>query len=572
MKPKLSRRDFLKMTAAASAALMSGVDLARARHRLPGALPGSLLQDACVQDWTPTFPPIPRYDPPVRISVPFSADTRYPDGDDATNNPMYNRIVEQLGVEYTPKFTASGDVRTRLNIAAASGELPDMFWNTGIDTANFVDNGVAKEITDIWNATATDLVKEKKGYPDAEFWRDVRRGDRIYGIPFIGPAHNIENFGHIRADLLDQLGMDPPDTLEDLDTILHAFKSEGFCEYPLALCQALASWATSADPIFGAFGVMPIGWVETSDGDLMHASLDRRIKEPLALLRDWYADGLIDPDFFTYGETTGVPQISSGRAGVIFSPWWYGGGIMEDLLLQLPSEARFTFFGPPAGPDGTRGFYGYSMARGGNVLFRHGLGDHQVEAAIQHLNWAMDLHVNWREYQQYGEWRNSQAFAEGYYWQWDEDCNVVPGPLFPEGEYRMMHDIGFTFPWVNYPAYQIDVFADMADMFEEYDADPSGMNKAEIFLSTNEVIRREVTYYNFIVSQAEYAIFDKWSGTTTDNFVRYQTNLDVLRQRTMAEVIIGARSVGSYDDYIDEWLASGGREITRDVNAWWHSR
>jgi putative aldouronate transport system substrate-binding protein len=555
----ISRRDFLKIAAASTT---SG-----ALAALP-QFGGSLVlgQGSCGMDWDPSYPPFDKYDPPIEITMPWYGTSRTFIGDDGpTNNPMYNRILDNLGLKYMPAWQADGEAATqRMAAAIAAGELPDMFVPNGQQLAVLIQNDAIEDITDIFEATASDLVKEKKQYPAGDNWIEVKRGDRIYGVAFTyGPGYNIDNLGYIRQDFLDQLGLPMPETLDQLTETLRAFNQNGLCQFGINACKNLVTWYQSLDPVFGAFGTMPGRWLENGDGTLRYASLDPEVKEGLAVIRGWYEEGLIDPDFYTYSEGDAASGVASGRQGAFFAPWWIGGGLVKDLYEQFP-DAKLSIMPAPAGPAGLRGRAG-SGTRGNGVVYRKGLDPAVIEATIKELNWQMEMHVNWEMYQQYGASRNDHGFFEGYEWVFDENCNLIPGPLSPAREYEYMAYIGYNFSHNCYPDYQADIFRDMAAWL---DKDEAELNQAQRYLLSNPVVLREIEFYNAVFDTLDTAILDRWLGPTPESMTQYMTDLNTMEQSVFTEIIIGSRPLEDFDIFVQDWMAGGGEQITADVNAW----
>lgn len=521
-------------------------------------------------DWTPTFPEFEAYDPPITINTPFPASADFIGDDTFTDNPMYNRIVENLGIQYEIAWQSNDD--TQLQTAIASGNLPDMFaaGGTGGDaTAQLsllIENGAIADITDIWEEVASDLTKERKNYPGDDTWVSVTRDGRIYGIAFTyGPAYNIDNLGFIRQDWLDEVGLPLPTTIEELETAMRAFKDAGLAEYGINANQALVTWYMSLDPIFGAFGAMPQTWVENEDGTLRYSSLDEGARDALELLAGWYADGLIDPDFFTYGQGDSAAVVMSEQVGVWFAPWWSAGTITLPLTQQNP-DARVSILPPLTGPDGESGRKA-SPTRGAAVVFRADVDEAVIRAAIEQLNWQIDMHVNWEEYQQYGEWRNSHAFEEGYEWVFNEDCEIEAGPV--ANSYVYMDTVGMGFPFITYPSYQSDVFVDMAAWAE---MDESELNNAQQYLLQNPQVLLEVQYYNTVVDTLDDAIVDRYLGANTEAMTDVMPDLATLESTYYIEIITGTRPIEDFDSFVEEWMASGGDQVTADVNAWFSTQ
>jgi putative aldouronate transport system substrate-binding protein len=522
----------------------------------------------CAMDWKPTEPPAPKkYSPPVKISVPIcDNDPEWIGKDSRTNNPAYNRIKNYLGIEYQVHWQATGDVcEQKYKTDMAAGTLPDMFLRTGVALAEMIDNGAVEEIRSIWEATASPLTKEKKEYPNGRIWRPVWRGEKLYGVAWVnGPAYNVDNIGFIRKDWLDKLGLPMPETLDDITRTAREFLKAKVCEYPILTRAQLITYAMSLDAVWGAFGAMPELWLKTADGKLEYGSLRPGAKDAIGVIRQWYQEKLIYPDFYTITNPNATAQISGGKGGIFFDPWWVGGSLV-DWEQQLPG-AQFAIMPLPKGPTGLRGRRGPSDA-GNATVFRKGVDPIKIEAAINELNWNIERHVNWEKYQQYGEWRNSHVFAEGYEWVWDDKCELTAGPVKNvEGTYKYTHRWTMSFPFMCYPSYQADIFRDMAKWQK---MDYAKLNKAQRYLLGRAQTRREMELYLYVVDTLDQRYTEEWEGTPTKNMIKLLPDLNKLELEYRIAMVIGNKPLSAFEEFVAAWKKNGGDQVTAEVNEWY---
>lgn len=524
----------------------------------------------CQPDWTPTYPEAEKYDPPVQISVPFSASYDFSSlpGDDILSNPMYNRVKEQLGIEYTIAWQADGEeYYTRLSNDLAGGTLPDAFRVKNSLIGQFIDPGAVEDITDIWEATASDLTKAKKNYPDAPMWKEITRDGRIYGIGYKEDGLGDDSLLLVRQDWLDKVGMQAPTTIDEITAVAKAFKEAGLAEYPIAMNQNLVTWDFSVDPVFGAFGVVPAGggagyWLKQADGTLAYSSVQPGAKEALTVLNAWYAEGLVDPDFINQDESTANDNFIAGLTGIAFQPWWSAHANVIDLYTAFP-EAKITVVANPKGPNGTSGRAGTSL-KGAAILFRKGVDPKIVEALIKHMNWQIEMHANWEKYQQYGEYSQSAGFFQGYEWDFDENCNLVPGKV-PGGEWTLAKDLLGGYRGMTYPDYPVDTFTSMAAWMK---ADPATLNSAQKFIISDPTVQRDIEYYNFAVATRDEIIENAFTGRNTEAINAVLPDLLDFEKTTYLEFITGARALDTFDQFVQEWLERGGQTYTDEVNKW----
>ena len=527
---------------------------------------------ACQMDWHPTLPPVPKkYDPPVELLTPFeSGRADFKAGDSNTNNPLYNRLADNMGVKYAPKWeTDSNTSNQRMQAAIASNDLPDIFNASGDVLADMIENQAIEDITDIWTATATDLVKEKKGYPKHPWWGPVTRDGRIFGVPQIaGPGYNIDNVGLIRKDWLDKLGLKIPETLDELDATMRAFVENKLAVYGINAQSDLISWSRSLDPVFGAFGAMPTCWVKADDGTLQYGSIAPGVKDALAVIARWYGDGLIDPDYYTYGYAESGAVLLAGKVGVTFTPWWD----IRQSILQTEAKnpgANFVLMEAPRGPGGKRGRKA-SPIIGSNVVFKKGLDPIKIEAALNQLNWNMEIHVNFDKYQQYGELWDlvEMVFEQGYGWDWDDQCELTVGPKATTTWYTQLWGGSFWFQNLCYDKYLFDVASKMEPWFDQ---DPNTLNKAQRFIVKDPAVKRSWVMYKFSVDRLDQQIADEYLGVPTSEYNKLMPELSKIEKEYFTATVLGKQPISDFDQFVSDWKSNGGDQVTAAVNAWYKS-
>lgn len=521
--------------------------------------------NGCAIDWYPTTPDFTPLSPPVEISIPWAASYTFAvEGDELTNNPTYNRIVEKLGIKYTVAWQADGnEYYTRLNNDLAAGSLPDGFRCRNRTLPQFIDIDAVEDITDIWEATASDLVKSKKGYPDSLMWLGVTRNKRIYGIAYNEDGLGSDSLSMVRQDWLDQVEMPAPTTLDEWTAVAKAFKDAGLAEYPIAACMNLITWDFALDPVFGAYGIMPTYWLKNADGTLSYGSINTAVKDALAVLNGWYNDGLINPDFINLDESGPGDAFMAGQIGLCFQPWWAGHANIWDLYAAFP-EAKIAVIPNPKGPDGKSGRAGTSLATSSAMIFKKGVDPKKVEAVIHHINWQVEMHVNFEKYQQYGEWLQGAAYFRGYEWDLDASCNMTIG-LTPGSEWAYSKDMLGGYRGCSYPEYPADCFTKMAEWLK---ADPASLNMAQKFILADASTQRDIEYYNIAIDTRDEILPNAFSGARNEAMNAVYPDLVDLENTAYLEFITGARKIDDFDAFVQEWMDRGGTIMTEEINKW----
>ena len=572
---RISRRDFLRTTVFATGAIA----LAACQPAVPGAAPVEKVMEAekalptvastgCTPDWNQRMPPVPKkYSPPVQIAVTLG-DISYAEGMSATNNPWYNWIKENMGIEFTVHWVADGDIATqKLQTDIAAGTLPDFFAASGTLLAQLIDSGAVEEISDLYENTTTPLVKQQVGYPDGSWWKQARRGEKLYGCSHSLTSQALTGIGWIRKDLLDKLGLDVPDTLDGLENAVRQMLDAKLVKTGVTANKDLFTWNHSMDQVFGAYGVMPTCWRDQG-GSLVYDSTSPGVKDALARLRDWYKSGILNPDFYTMGWEQCQAERDSGDSGWYNVPMW-GTPIPETTTTdgKTLQWARTDVLASPSGQRGRKGTNPLFHA----WVFRKGLEPTKIEALLNQLNFYMDLEVNGPEqYDNYGPlWGITDMFLEGVDWVWTEDCRVqqakeskVATGLNSTG--GMFRDVGF---WHStFPNYQLNTDQYLVKLASQ---DPATLNKAQKAFLEKPGPLAQAKAYAWMMSEPELNIFDQYMGIPTERMATLVPELEKMEDELFIGIITGQKELSEFDGFKDAWLANGGDQVTEDVNAWY---
>lgn len=217
----------------------------------------------------------------------------------------------------------SGQEQENFNLMVASGDYPDLIF----DVAQYYVGGLDKAISD-------DVIIPLNGYMD-NYLKDynalISQSDNVYkdcktdegnfpAVFFINTPDQGPWYGMvIRQDWLDECGLAAPVTYDDWHTVLKAFKEKYNCKAPLALNFR----GGDVFSVFaGGYGVSVLGASGNGfinvNGTVKYSPIEEGYKEYITMLHDWYAEGLLDPDYYSNTNFTYVPTDdlwATGNAG-----------------------------------------------------------------------------------------------------------------------------------------------------------------------------------------------------------------------------------------------------------------
>lgn len=217
---------------------------------------------------------------------------------------------------------------SRLLATATTEDGPDVVLdNVVVDFPTLANAGVLADLTPYWEA-----------YPDSDLFPDSATWE------LDGKIYNILSYTNLlglyyNQDILDELGIQPPETLEDFDAALAAVTEDG--RY-----QGLAQ--SGAPTVEGAWMVMP----QLLGQGIDYCSITEEVTTPVfERLQSWSEGGTIPRETATWNQADAWQAFMSGD---------YAFGINGNWNLADVEGAGFTVGTTrfPAGPDGSHVFPG----------------------------------------------------------------------------------------------------------------------------------------------------------------------------------------------------------------------
>lgn len=267
--------------------------------------------------------------------------------------PLGKAWQEATGVTIEVIQCASFDA---LNLLIVGGNLPDLIYfspNTysgGAEKA--IKDGVVEPLNDYIDECAPDLKAVLDGN---DVWRktNTTSDGSIIGAPFIrGEDFLCTSAGLIiRQDWLDDLGLNVPQTPDDLYEVLKAFKEEKGATIPFTCQNSWMKHLIEQGMISSAFDLVRVGWYQV-DGELHLGYAEKEYKDVLTYLNKLYNEGLLDPNYMSNDDNTCRSNMANGISGVtVGASGGYVGNILSAVEENDPTF-NLTGFGPLVANEG----------------------------------------------------------------------------------------------------------------------------------------------------------------------------------------------------------------------------
>ena len=205
----------------------------------------------------------------------------------------------------------------QFNLLLASGDYPDVF-GSGLLTNSmdyYYEEGVVQDIRDAVQEYMPNYLYAMDEYPEFAESVGIESDEGRWLLLHSYTKNTAYNGGLvIRQDWLDQLGAPRPETIDEYHDILTRFKNELGAGSPMFLN---GEGMLVNDAFASAFGVKSFynnrGVVEYPifqvDGEIKYGPAEDAYRDYLQTMADWYAEGLIFNDFYSYTDSnTNAPN------------------------------------------------------------------------------------------------------------------------------------------------------------------------------------------------------------------------------------------------------------------------
>jgi putative aldouronate transport system substrate-binding protein len=299
---------------------------------------------------------------PLELTIQMNH-ARYPVYEESW--PVEQKARELTGVHLI-NDTVGANMRTdentgrteALNLMLASGNIPDIVGSSRIK--DFVNQYGPEGAFLPLNELIAEHAPNIQAYLDArpEIASAIQAADgKMYYIPYL-PDGKYGRAYWMRTDWLDTLGLDVPETVEEFEAALRAFKTQDpngngeadevpyFARQWPELIRLVTLWdgRSSGSDTYHDFYV--------DEGQIQHPYAGEGYREGIANLARWYEDGLIDAEIFTRGSSARDFLLSENLGGATHD--WFASTSGYNRLSSEIDGFEFKAIAPPASVSGKR--------------------------------------------------------------------------------------------------------------------------------------------------------------------------------------------------------------------------
>lgn len=512
--------------------------------------------------------PFAKFDEVTEISIGRSIDPNYKfDGSDTSEDNVYTRWLKDkynIVVKHAWESAAGNDYQQKVSLAISSNDLPDAMVVNETQLRQMVKAGQLADLNEVYAKYASSELKavydSNPGLLDS-----VTFDGKLYALPETTlPSAPLT---WIRKDWLDSLKLEAPKSLEDLGNIAKAFidnKMGGDNTVGIVGTQqggSLSSnFLSSTDhwynfsPLFFANDAYPGIWVKDKDGNAVYGSTTEETKKALSMMKDWYANGILDKELGIRKSTAEV--VASGQTGIFFGPWWSAYNLTDSMANDPKANWR-----PYAAPLNAAGQFNSNQATGSSYIVVSKNAKHP-EAVIKMLTlhkWGKD--EEFKTLTEGKEMTSQQVplfLILGAGDQLEYAVNNLRKFLKDEIKLEDFDNInyGWAFEMANHAkAVKLDPVDNYDIGYFDQKTDAGFFNHIYAHLNGGSTfVDADINWVRSIATAQTKTMESRW------------TNLKKLEDETFLKIIMGSADLSAFDEFIAKWKDQGGDKITEEVN------
>lgn len=494
---------------------------------------------------------------PIVITLGRSVSTtaEYMDGDTIDNNMWTRNYLDTSNIQLVNDWVvADSEYETKLNLAIASGEIPDVLRvSTKTQLNTLYEAQMITDLTELYNQYASEKTKSIMNGDGGDALKSCQIDGKLYAIPYMNATIYDMSLLWLRQDWLDNLGLKVPTTMDELIDVLYAFTFKDPDQngkddtYGLAVTDELFSTAVGLNGFFNGYHAYPKTWYLDAQGKAIYGSVQPEMKTALTTLSKLYADGVIDPDFALKDVTKVCENIQGMKFGAIFGADYAG------YFCGSPSDL-WTIVGAVSADNE---LVKYSVSSSIINYWVISAKCKHPEAAIELMNIFCDC--------VYGDRRTEKLYDVDNIWlngTGSGNCCWI----------RTSTPNSLTISAIDAVVAAVDardysLLADAVTETDKYEPAVKWLDNKD----TSEYARY-YQYEAFKVNVAE--IGDDCNRLVQNKFVDSTATMDEVwtilndyELEMFTKIIMGEESIDAFDTFVNTWNSMGGEKIVSEVNA-----
>ena len=485
----------------------------------------------------------------VTIANNEATSTKWYDNDTIFHNIWTERWLDTYNIKVETSW-ASAEYGTKLNLAIASKELPDMFYCDVVQFQQLIDGNVIADISDVYEEYVYDELRKMNDNDPASFGAAKRDG-KLYAIPQLHYGYNCEpSHMWLKKNWYEAEGSPEIKTLADFEDLMRTYMKTYNKDFAFPLAKKLEQFFFMAN----TWKAYPQLWVDDGAGNCIYGGVAAETKDMLADWARWYKEGILRSDWATLDFDTMKADWLNDEVGVVPGANWYSWQFTDCYNLG-GDDNWFEAYNLPS-KDGSTIMHGIPfLQRTYNVVTRTCKNPEVLIKLNNDYVYLMNVAVR------------EGSLDIGYQGRFGENnYHHITGPF------------KLTF----------DCILDVDEIWEAVNTNNRNMKFSTGYGSNyyNEIMKwidnkEAASLGRYLQMAAPTASLKRGNGIVERNEVMYNklwgpppdilndmnTLLAEILNEGYTKIIMGIEPVDYFDTLVEEWKTAGGTEVTDAVNA-----
>lgn len=483
-----------------------------------------------------------------------NSNAEYLPGENSADNYLVRYISEKLNVEYVQDFSVdSGSYDTKASMAIASGTIPDVMVVNGSQLRQLAMAEAVEDMSGAFNKFASDHLKAAYETTDGISFDNATFDGKLLGMPNISPGADGIPMLFLRGDWMEALGLEAPETVEDIAAIVKAFKENYNTTSNLVVSQKIVSDGGNntygIDALFALYDSYPKHWIDDGQGNLVYGSNTPETKEALAEIRKLVENGVIDTSFIVRDSDQCAELITSGQAGAFFGAWWNMSWPLNNML----EEDSSVYWNAYLAPLGENGKYNTSVISPSSnyLVVKKGAPEAVKEAVIKTMNYQFDIDQD--------QGKSLKANPEDPY-SWTSMPLSLLLSTYDDKEVKAQNVMAV----INGKMEASELTGEAKQWYESYKEATEDLERAIAeknlsgwaYVRTGNLLAENEDLMNKVIPLT-------WART--DTMDSKWATLTKLEDETFLQILNGDLPIDAFDRYVEKWNSLGGSQITAEL-------
>jgi putative aldouronate transport system substrate-binding protein len=458
---------------------------------------------------------------------------------DGQANPVYDWLTETTGYKVEYDILPADNPNDKLNaIMAAGAEYDFIVLADKSRYAEYASQGALMDMKPLIEQYAPNVASSI----NQTLLEICTVGDTYYAIPNMGPTgrEDSANVGLgllVRTDILKEMGLSKPTTLDEFTAMLETFKStdpkgKGSANVPFSI-NIGDLYSVRNNSIGGAFGIES-DWKDVN-GELVPYQVQEGFYDFLVYLNGLYTKGLMDPEMPTNQTATVLEKFTTDLALCKMDGYWSIPSLVDTFSKTNP-DAAIEFVQPLAKDGVAATSVGTKNQIDNYVVIPKN--SKNVEATMDYINQKLDPAI----------FKEMVLGEEGVDYTVDGEGNYLPVlPTFFED--RGNANAYLTGANEDYGKYWLCRARKNENQFAAY---------SQLNYDYDEFVKPDPS------SDLPCAAYTEISSDIT--------NSKSLTEEFIVNSVVTGITQESFEDFVANWKAQCGDKLIKAYNDWYQSR